>query len=83
MLFDLDSTLLNTYGMQEGKGFNFHYQSHGYHPLLYYDNLTSDLLKAELRNSTPYCGTDADRFMIPLLQEYRTNYPDIPLLSVH
>ena len=25
MLFDLDSTLLNTYGSQEGEGFNFHY----------------------------------------------------------
>ena len=24
MLFDLDSTLLNTYGKQEGEGFNFH-----------------------------------------------------------
>lgn len=34
MLFDLDSTLLNTYGKQEGGGFNFHYQAHGYHPLL-------------------------------------------------
>lgn len=25
MLFDLDSTLLNTYGSQEGDGFNYHY----------------------------------------------------------
>ena len=24
MLFDLDSTLLNTYGKQEGEGFNYH-----------------------------------------------------------
>ena len=34
MLFDLDSTLLDTYGNQEGEGFNCHYQAHGYHPLL-------------------------------------------------
>jgi hypothetical protein len=33
VLLDLDSTLLDTYGHQEGEGFNFHYQSHGYHPL--------------------------------------------------
>ena len=52
MLFDLDSTLLNTYGKQEGEGFNFHYQAHGYHPLLCYDGLTGDLLKAELREGT-------------------------------
>ena len=29
VLFDLDSTLLNTYGHQEGKGFNYHYQANG------------------------------------------------------
>ena len=79
MLFDLDSTLLNTYGTQEGEGFNFHYQTHGYHPLLCYDGLTGDLLKAELRDGTQYCSKDADQFMIPLMQEYRTKYPSMPL----
>ncbi len=79
MLFDLDSTLLNTYGCQEGEGFNFHYQAHGYHPLLCYDGLTGDLLKAELRDGTKYCSNDADQFMIPLLKEYRTKYPSMPL----
>ena len=54
MLLDLDSTLFGTYGDQEGEGFNFHYQAHGYHPLLCYDGLTGDLLKAELRDgNTP------------------------------
>ena len=79
MLFDLDSTLLNTYGKQEGEGFNFHYQAHGYHPLLCYDGITGDLLKAELRNGTQYCSNDVDKFMIPLLQEYRAKYPSLPL----
>ena len=79
MLFDLDSTLLNTYGKQEGEGFNFHYQAHGYNPLLCYDGITGDLLKAELRNGTQYCSNDADKFMIPLLQEYRAKYPSLPL----
>ena len=79
MLFDLDSTLLNTYGSQEGEGFNFHYQAHGYHPLLCYDGLTGDLLKAELRDGTKYCSNDADQFMIPLLKEYREKYPYMPL----
>lgn len=32
MLFDLDSTLLDTFGTQEGEAFNYHYQAHGYHP---------------------------------------------------
>jgi hypothetical protein len=52
MLFDLDSTLLNTYGHQEGEGFNYHYQAHGYHPLLCFDGLTGDLLKTELHDGT-------------------------------
>lgn len=79
MLFDLDSTLLNTYGKQEGEAFNYHYQAHGYHPLLCYDGITGDLLKVELRDGTHYCSRDADRFMIPLLQEYRTKHPSLPL----
>jgi len=79
MLFDLDSTLLNTYGAQEGEGFNYPYQAHGYHPLLCFDGLTGDLLKAELRDGTQYCSKGADQFLIPLLQEYRSKYPSLPL----
>lgn len=70
MLLDLDSTLFKTYGKQEGEGFNFHYRAHGYHPLLCYDGLTGDLLKAELREGTLHCSNGADKFMVPLLQEY-------------
>ena len=81
MLFDLDSTLLNTYGNQEGEGFNYHYQAHGYHPLLCYDGLTGDLLKAELRDGSQYCGKNADAFMIPLMQEYRKEYPSLSLYA--
>ena len=40
ILFDLDSTLLAAYGTQEGEAFNYHYQAHGYHPLLCFDGLT-------------------------------------------
>lgn len=79
MLFDLDSTLLNTYGHQEGEGFNFHYQAHGYHPLLCFDGLTGDLLRAELRDGTQYCSKGSGAFMTPLMQEYREKYPSMPL----
>ena len=79
MVFDLDSTLLNTYGEQEGEAFNYHYQAHGFHPLLCYDGITGDLLKVELRDGTQYCSKEADEFMIPLLQEYRSKYPSLPL----
>ena len=70
MLLDLDSALFGTYGNQEGEGFNSHYQAHGCHPLLCYDGLTGDLLKADLRDGTLHCSNDADKFMESLFQEY-------------
>ena len=79
MLFDLDSTLLDTYGHQEGEGFNYHYQAHGYHPLLCFDGLTADLLKVELRDGTQYCGKGSGEFITPLIQDYRRKYPSLPL----
>ena len=79
VLFDLDSTLLNTYGKQEGEAFNYHYSAHGYHPLLCYDGLTGDLLKAELRNGSDYSSTGVVDFMQPLLDEYDQEYSDVEL----
>jgi len=80
LLLDLDSTLLATYGHQEGEGFNFHYQDHGYHPLVCYDGMTGDLLKIELRNGTDYSSTGVVEFLQPLLDEFQTDYPQLPLL---
>ena len=79
MLFDIDSNLLNTYGNQEGESFNSHYQAHGYHPLLCYDGLTGDLLKAELHEGTKYCGKEANLFMKSLPDEFVCDFPDTPL----
>lgn len=79
VLLDLDSTLLNTYGKQEGEGFNYHYSAHGYHPLVCYDGLTGDLLKAELRDGTVYTSNGVVEFMQPLLDEYSKEYENIEL----
>jgi hypothetical protein len=62
---------------QECEAFNYHYSAHGYHPLLCYDGLNGDLLKAELRNGTDYSSTGVVDFMQPLLDEYQEEYPDI------
>lgn len=80
LLLDLDSTLLDTYGHQEGEGFNFHYRKHGYHPLVCYDGMTGDLLKIELRNGTDYSSTGVTEFLQPLLEEFQNDYPELPLL---
>ena len=79
LLFDVDSTLFETFGKQEGEAFNTHYNGHGYHPLLCYDGLTGDLLKAELRSGNVYTSRDVTDFMEPLLAEYRQRYPSMDL----
>lgn len=76
-LFDF----LPTYGKQEGEGFNYHFQAHGYHPILCYDGLTGDLIRAQLRDGTDYCFRDAAAFMEPVIAEYRKQYPDIQLYA--
>jgi hypothetical protein len=80
VLMDLDSTLLETYGNQEGEAYNYHYGAHGYHPVLCYDGLTRDLLRAKLRKGSDYSSKDVCAFMQPLFDEYLTEYPDIYLL---
>lgn len=79
VLLDIDSTLLDTYGNQEGEGFNFHYSSHGYHPLLCYDGLNGDLLKAQLRNGSVYTSNGVVDFLQPLLDEHLESYPNTTL----
>lgn len=79
VLLDIDSTLFDTFGCQEGEGFNHHYSNHGYHPLLCYDGLTGDLLKAMLRPGSVYTSTDCCDFLKPLLMEYLEDYPNVSL----
>lgn len=81
VLFDIDTTLLPTYGKQEGDGFNFHYQGHSHPHLLCYDRLTGDLLCAWLHDGTDYCAKDSTAFMVPPIARYRENYPDIQLYA--
>ena len=78
VLFDLDTTLFATYGNQEGAAFNYHYQADGYHPLLCFDGLTGDLLKAELRPGAMYCCKGVADFMRPLIESFQAEHPDIP-----
>ena len=58
---------------------NYHYQSHGYHPLVCYDGMTGDLLKIELRDGNVYSSNGVVEFLQPLLDEFAENCPDIPL----
>ena len=80
VILDLHSTLLEAYGKQEGRAFNFHYQSNGYHPLVCYDGITGDLIKIQLRDGTQYSCTGVVDFLQPVLDEYLNDYPTISLL---
>ena len=80
VILDLDSTLLEAYGKQEGRAFNFHYQSNGYHPLVCYDGITGDLIKIQLRDGTKYSCSGVVEFLQPILDEYLEDYPSIKLL---
>ena len=42
--------------------------------------MTGDLLKMELRNSTDYSSTGVVEFLQPLLDEFLTDNPELPLL---
>ena len=81
IILDLDSTLLDAYGKQEGRAFNFHYQSNGYHPLVCYDGITGDLIKIQLRDGTQYSCTGVVDFLQPILDEYLEDYPGIQLFQ--
>ena len=80
MILDLDSTLLEAYGKQEGRAFNFHYRSNGYHPLVCYAGLTGDLVKIQLRDGSQYSCTGVVDFLQPILDEYLEDYPEVTLL---
>ena len=80
VIFDIDTTILPTYGTQSGGEYIHHYQEVGYHPMLCYDGNTGDLLKAELREGSMYCGNGAVDFVETLLTEYAQKYPDVKLL---
>jgi len=80
IILDLDSTLLDTYGKQEGSAFNYHCQSNGYHPLVCYDGITGDLIKIQLRDGERYSSTGVVDFLQPVLDEYLNDYPSAKLL---
>ena len=80
IILDLDSTLLNAYGKQEGRAFNFHYQSNGYHPLVCYGGITGDLIKIQLCDGTQYSSTGVVDFLQPILDEYLEDFPEVKLL---
>ena len=68
LIFDLDSTHADTYGNQEKSSYNAHYRTLGFHPLVAFDGLTGDFLKAQLRPGSVYTSNGVVDFMRPLIE---------------
>ena len=80
MIIDLDSTHSDTFGRQEQTDYNAHYGTHGYHPIVAFDGLTGDFLKAKLRPGNQYTSKGVKAFLEPLLEHYNQVVPTTDIL---
>lgn len=72
LVLDIDSTHFDTFGKQEKTDYNAHYGTYGYHPLVAYDGVHGDFLKAELRPGNVYTSTGSETFIKELLKHVRS-----------
>ncbi|ARF14667.1 hypothetical protein SporoS204_11240 [Sporosarcina ureae] len=63
---DLDSSHADTYTQQEKAAYNARYQTIELHPLVAFDRLTGDLLKAKLRLGNVYTSNGVVDFIRPV-----------------
>lgn len=77
LIIDLDSTHADTYGKQESASYNSHYGTVGFHPLVAFDGITGDFLKAQLRPGNVYTSNGVVEFVKPLIEHYNEKFPDI------
>ncbi len=75
LIIDLDSTHSDTFGNQEAANYNAHYGTNGHHPLVAFDGLTGDFLKAELRSGNVYTSNGVKTFLEPMLEHYSHTLP--------
>ncbi len=76
LIFDLDSTHSDTYGNQESAAYNAHYGTVGSHPLVAFDGITGDFLKAKLRPGNVYTSNGIVEFIQPLIEHYNEKFPE-------
>lgn len=79
LILDLDSTHSDTYGSQESVAYNSHYGTIGYHPLVAFDGVTGDFLKAKLRPGNVYTSNGVVEFIQPLIEHYNEKFSETSL----
>lgn len=76
LIFDLDSTSSDAFGEQEATAFNTHYGTVGYHPMVCFDGVTGDFMKAILRPGNVYTSNGVVDFIEPLIHHYNEKFPE-------
>tara|TARA_B110000495_G_scaffold170897_1_gene158870 strand:+ start:139 stop:1485 length:1347 start_codon:yes stop_codon:yes gene_type:complete len=75
LILDMDSSVSETYGKQEGTAYNGHFGCECYHPLFVF-NQDGDVERALLRNGNVASANDWRSVLEPVIERYRGN--DIP-----
>jgi hypothetical protein len=70
LILDLDSSVSETYGRQEGSAYNGHFECTCYHPIFCFNHL-GDLERALLRNGNVASADDWRSVLEPLFARYR------------
>src|SRR5699024_7535797 len=77
IIYDLDSSHASAYGNQESIAYNHHYGEVGFHPLVAFDGMTGDFLKAKLRPGNVYTSNGVVEFIQPLIKHFNETSPEI------
>ena len=64
---DIDSTAIDVHGNQDGSGYNGHYRTTCYHPLLAMLASTGDWLDIALRPGSVHTSVGLEEFLLPLI----------------
>jgi hypothetical protein len=75
LVLDMDSSVSETYGQQEGSAYNGHFECTCYHPLFLF-NQDGDLERAMLRRGNHASAKFWRRVLVPVIERYR--HLDIP-----
>jgi hypothetical protein len=70
IILDLDSSVSETYGRQEGSAYNGHFRCSCYHPLFCF-NQFGDLERAMLREGNVHSADDWRSVLEPVVARYR------------
>lgn len=79
ILIDIDSTDDPTHGKQEGTAYHGFYGQHMYHPLLFFDGTTDQLITAVLRRGTAHASTGMVAVLKRVVRAMRARWPAVSI----